>query len=95
MALRRSHAIIGEIEVLLESARLELGKIVDAALFQPSESKARKVVQGVSVRASVAKVERHLSRRAILSVRSMVALWTIRRTNGRLELGWHTKPHGG
>jgi integrase len=57
MALRRSHAIIGEIEVLLESARLELGKIVDAALFQPSESKARKVVQGVSVRASVAKVE--------------------------------------
>lgn len=57
MALRRSHAIIGEIEVLLESARLELGKIVDAALFQPSEAKARKVVQGVSVRASVAKVE--------------------------------------
>jgi len=55
-ALRRSHAVIGEIEALLESARLGLGEVVDVALLQPSEFVAP-AVRCVSVGTPVAEVE--------------------------------------
>ncbi|AXB77213.1 hypothetical protein TQ38_012525 [Novosphingobium sp. P6W] len=57
MAVRRSHAVISEIEAMLESAGRKLGQTVDVKLLQPFEVDGREEVRAVSGRTPAVDVE--------------------------------------